>query len=754
MISKYFTTKRLLFLFFLSTCLSVNSIFGQDSFSFVNNHIKFKLGSSLIDSNSTCGGLNTPQFGTMDLNQDGREDLIIFDKAQSKYFTFINNSKSSNAFTYQPYFETFLPKITKVMLVRDFDRDGKKDIIGSSGNQDMVIYKNITGSSDKGPRFKLLNAHYYLNNYAFGETYNPLTARNSDYPIVGDMDGDGDLDILKYEAGFGTIGYYLNKEVENSYIKGDSLLLEYSDICWGSFQEKSSANEILLGACGSIKKYRHLGGSSLLQYDFDNDGDVDIVMTNSGYNDAIYIENGKTDFSYPYDTAIASTNLFPASSPIDMNTFPHLFMEDLNNDGKKDLIVSSGGELDYKDLEQISFYNNSGTNSLPTFDAPDKKFLTSGIIDHGTASAPTLWDEDNDGDLDLFIAASGDYTATAHTSYRIYFYKNNNGVFELSSSDYANISSRNFLDLTISFGDVDSDNKDDLIYGLRDGSVGWFKNTGTLGSPTFPSPIELLATSITHSSAKPTMYDMNGDSKEDLIVGFFRGNIAYYKNNGDNTFDLVTDTLGGVFTNYLDFSFNPPDYSYEGYAAPVIVDINNDSFPELITGTVDGKIKVFEINKDDPNAKFKEFTSPLLTSYLSDTLRYQSCGFNSIPTIGDINKDSVLDLIVGSHSGGIRSFLGLKSNNLKTLSVKDFSKDNFGLFPNPAKDYIVITNSSNKTLFNIKIHNMLGELILIKTEVQSNSKIALKNIQNGTYIIKLFDINANRYYSKKLLIIN
>jgi hypothetical protein len=731
---------------------SVINISAQDSFSFINTPLKFKVGANNLDTNATVGGLNSPQFGTMDLNQDGKKDLVIFDKAQNKFFTFLNNGQSTNSYKYEPYFETFFPNIEKVMLLRDYDRDGKKDLIGSSGNQDMVIYKNITTSSDKGPQFRKLSAHYYLNNYAFGETYNPLTARKSDYPIVGDMDNDGDLDILKYEAGYGTIGYYLNKEVEKSYTNGDSFLLEYSDICWGSFQEKSTANQILFGACGSQKKYRHLGGSALLEYDFDNDGDVDLIMTNSGYNDAIYIENGKVDFTYPYDTAISSTNSFPPSSPINVTSFPHLFLEDLNNDGKKDLISAPGGDIDFKDLGQINFYNNSGTNDIPSFDIPNNNFLTNGIIDHGTGSSPVLWDEDNDGDLDLFIAASGDYTTTSHTSCHIYFYKNNNGVFELNSTDYANISTQNFLDLTISFGDVNNDSKDDLIYGLRDGSVGWIQNSGTIGNPIFQSPIELIATSIKHSSAKPTMYDINNDAKQDLIVGFFNGNIAYYKNKGDNTFEMVTDTFGQVYTNYLDYSFNPPDYSYEGYAAPVIIDINDDEHPELITGTVDGKIKIYSINKSNPNAKFQELSSPLNTAYLGDTLDYIMCGRNSIPTIGDINNDKTLDIIIGTHSGGIKSFLGAESNNIKTKSINSISKRNIKLYPNPAKDYIDIYGLNNNSTINVQIYNLLGEIVL--EVLNANSNLDISKIPNGTYIIKVAEgKNTSNQLIKKLIII-
>ena len=754
MISKYCTTKTFLKIFILILCFSAFNSIAQDSFSYVFTNLKLKQGATNLDSNAVIGGLNTPQFGTMDLNQDGKSDLVIFDRSQNRYFTFINNGLTTKSYKYEPYYESFLPEVFAVMLIRDFDRDGKKDIMGSSGNQDFVMYKNITTSSDKGPKFKKLYDNYYKNNF-YIDTYNELTARNADYPIVGDMDNDGDLDILKYEAGFGTIGYYVNKEVEHSYTNGDSLLLEYSDICWGSFQEKTDANDILIGACGVNKKYRHLGGSSLLEYDFDNDGDVDILMANSGYNDVVYIENGKSDFSYPYDTAISATNNFPSASPIDVTTYPHLFLEDLNNDGKLDLIAAPGANVDYQDLQNIHFYSNTGTNLLPTFGTPNKDFLTNEFIDHGSSASPVLWDEDNDGDLDLFIAATGNYSTTTHLADRIFYYENKNGVFELSSSDYANISSKNFLDLTITFGDVNNDSKIDLVYGLRDGSVGWFENKGTLGNPSFPTSLEIFPTSISNASAKPAMYDINGDNKEDLIVGYFKGNISYYENTGSNNFNLVTDSFGRIITNYLDYSFDPPIYSYEGYASPEIKDINNDGIPELITGAVDGKIKVYSIDVNNPNDLFTEYKSPLLTQLNKDTMSYHYCGNNSIPTIGDINNDSIYDLIVGTAAGGIKSFLGIPSNNLKTISIDKITKDNFNIYPNPSNGTLSVELKNLFGSYNIQVINALGKVVLQETFNTANNLIDLKgnNLSDGFYTLKLTSLESNYSISSKFILL-
>lgn len=730
----------------------------QDKFSFISSSLSIKEGAKIKGTNSSIGGLNTPQFGSMDLDNDGTLDLIIFDGIQSKYYTFINNGQATNNFVYTPYFENSLPPFQSVMIVRDFDRDGKIDIMGGNNVQDLIIYKNITTSTDKTPKFKKLYNHYYLNLYFGNDVFNPLTSRNSDYPIIGDMDLDGDLDFVKYEAGIGTIGFYVNKEIEQSYTGGDSLLLEYSDICWGSFTENATENKINVGACGSNKKYRHLGGSALLQYDFDNDGDVDIIMSNSTFNDVVYIENGKSDYSYQYDTAISSTTNFPPSSPIDITSYPHLFMLDVNNDGKLDLVAAPGGTENYKDLNQINLYLNSGTNALPVFDSPNKNYLSDEILDLGSNSSPALWDEDNDGDLDLFIAASGDFTSTSHTADRIFFYKNNNGTFELTNSDYANLSGKGYLDLSITFGDVNFDNRPDLVYGLRDGSVGWYENTGSIGAPTFTERSILVEKTSKTASAVPFLYDYTKDGKPDLFVGYFKGNISYYYNNGNNTFTLLADTFGQVSTNYIDSNFNPPSLSYEGYAAPVIMDINNDNYPELITGTVNGKIKIFSIDKSDPKAKFEELEHPILTAFNADTTNYNNIGYNVIPALGDLDGDNTIDIVAGSRTGGIMFFSGLASNNKMTKGIEsiELGKNHFTIYPNPAENIVNIKRNDWSETVSIQLYDVLGKL-LIETKSSENSlttQINISSLTNGTYYIKCLGKNGESIQTSKLVILN
>src|SRR4051812_36937968 len=73
-----------------------------------------------------AGGLNAAQYNTLDLNHDGQDDLVLFDRMANKVITFINNAQ---AYQYAPEYEGAFPAdVSNWLLLRDFNCDGKKDI--------------------------------------------------------------------------------------------------------------------------------------------------------------------------------------------------------------------------------------------------------------------------------------------------------------------------------------------------------------------------------------------------------------------------------------------------------------------------------------------------------------------------------------------------------------------------------------------------------------------------------------------------
>src|SRR5687768_3282883 len=88
-----------------------------------------------------AGGLNAAAFNTMDLNGDGADDLVLFDRMAGKVITFIN---ADNQYVPAPEFENFFPgDVTNWLLLRDYNCDGRKDIF-TGDVLGIKVYKNTT----------------------------------------------------------------------------------------------------------------------------------------------------------------------------------------------------------------------------------------------------------------------------------------------------------------------------------------------------------------------------------------------------------------------------------------------------------------------------------------------------------------------------------------------------------------------------------------------------------------------------------
>ena len=73
-----------------------------------------------------AGGLNATQYNTMDLDDDGTDDLALFDRMANKVITFVSRD---NQYIPAPEFENLFPAdISNWLLLRDYNCDGKKDI--------------------------------------------------------------------------------------------------------------------------------------------------------------------------------------------------------------------------------------------------------------------------------------------------------------------------------------------------------------------------------------------------------------------------------------------------------------------------------------------------------------------------------------------------------------------------------------------------------------------------------------------------
>ncbi|KFF26899.1 hypothetical protein IW16_06390 [Chryseobacterium vrystaatense] len=82
----------------------------------------------------------------------------------------------------------------------------------------------------------------------------------------------------------------------------------------------------------------------------------------------------------------------------------------------------------------------------------------------------------------------------------------------------------------------------------------------------------------------------------------------------------------------------------------------------------------------------------------------------------------------------------ISAKNTTTLSTANLSKIKFGIYPNPAADFITVEDSSkgSMTEFTYKIFDYTGKLILTGTS-KPDHKIDIQKLSIGNYILQIED---------------
>ncbi len=193
----------------------------------------------------------------------------------------------------------------------------------------------------------------------------------------------------------------------------------------------------------------------------------------------------------------------------------------------------------------------------------------------GSYPKPTFQDIDGNGTKDAII---GDWFGVIH------YFKNtgtatapvfveqtgaNNPFNAVSAGNYA----------APAFADIDGDGKLDLFVGVQDGTIKYYKNTGTATAPVFTLQADannpLSAVAVNGGYAAPAFVDIDNDGDKDVFIGSGSGDIVYYKNTGSASMPVFTEQTG---TN------NPLNVNVGYYSSPTFEDIDLDGKKDAVIG--------------------------------------------------------------------------------------------------------------------------------------------------------------------------
>ena len=694
-----------------------------------------------------AGGLNSCQFCAIDLNSDGTNDLLIFDRQGNRRLTFINHGTPNTVdYSFAPEYALKLPELHDWVITADYNCDGRMDIF-TYGMGGVRVFENI---SDTILKFRmvtdLLESFYYTGKVG-------ILVTSVDYPTLSDIDNDGDLDLLTFFGLGSYVEYHKNLSMEK-YGTCDSLDFKLSDHCWGKFKESEGGNRITLNAgcpySDSVSSSRHTG-STLLATDLNNDGLKDLILGDVDYPGIVALYNGGT-----HDSAfmVAQDTSFPSySRPVHQFSFPAVSLIDVDNDGLNDLVVSPfDPSLHTSDnYNCVWYYKNTGSNSLPHFEFQAEQLFRGEMMDFGSASHPVLYDFDENGLPDLFVGNDGMYDSSLYINAQLHSYYSsgiayfvNTGtaslpVFKYVTSDLAGISRLNLRGAYPALGNLNGDNWPDLLIGSSDGTLIFFKNLGTNSwIPEFDAPVIGWQGVDVGDYSTPQIFDLDKDNKPDLVIGEQNGNLNYYKNAGtaDNPmFILVTDSLGKVnVTNY--------NLSYDGFSTPCFSRLS-DGTTFLAVGSEEGRVHLFKNIDNNLGGRFTDAGG--LFDWLSPTPADTLFGWQTSPALGHLTDPEAFDMILGNFSGGLNYITkrvqgeiipGISSENSRALST-------LKVYPNPADQSVTVEvpDDFTRNPSPVMIVNRFGQKVLELLPGAVNT-IRTGNLPSGIYVVRCAEASA------------
>ena len=599
------------------------------------------------------GGHAAPAF--LDAMGRGRPDLVV--GSTTSNVPLYTNKDTGRILDVWKVTENFLQiarlgrgRARLVPAFGDLDGDGDADLVLGTGSGELLWWENA-GSKER-PDWKL----------RAGQLINGVT-RNNMAPILADLDGDGDLDILaggddgrlwlfrntgdpqspawQMDTGFfGGIDVGTNSVPLLLDVDGDKL----ADLLVGNSQGLviHYRNQGSATAPDFVLTSTRFGGLGVGQdaaptaFDQDGDGRPDLVVGNREGSLTLVLAkggNGNAATESAWEVASRIWNGIRTSG----NSVPR-FM-DLDGDSRPDLAVTDV-------YGNLKLWHNRGRTAAgaaagpaPTDSAPRPG--ETGPVADGAAAAPSA----DAGSLSTLLGAD-----TAQSTSTLFSMGDSEeeppaAVGETLApppesvgpiTPVYQLASRQFGELAFSgrsaptFGDLDGDGDLDLIVGTSSGDLVYLRNDGDAQTPRWTRVTPRVGGFDQGRYPSPLLVDMDGDGRLDLLVGTERGEVLFYRHapGGNPPLAQSPESLGGV--------------NVGRNAAPALLPRQSGEAPVLVVGALSGQISAYVPAGTAQSLNFKLIDRRFLGI---------DVGVSATPYVGDMNRDGSPELLIGSDQG-------------------------------------------------------------------------------------------------------